>query len=128
MQRHYVELYEEFKELLRQRNPQALQSIQEQTRFRNRLFELATVIKDPKIKSNEKKAKLQQLVSKSQRFDMSYFDVPKPMPIDPKVLVRGIIPEKCFVFKSAMCPLKLTFNALNQDDLIMSKKDQAIKQ
>jgi phosphatidylinositol 3-kinase len=31
------------------------------------------------------------------------------MPMDPKIFVRGIEPQKCFVFKSAMCPLKLTF-------------------
>lgn len=42
---------------------------------------------------------------------MSQFDPPKPMPMDPRLFVRGIEPQKCFVFKSAMCPLKLTFYA-----------------
>ena len=42
---------------------------------------------------------------------MSQFDKPKPMPIDPGIYVRGIDPNSCFVFKSAMCPLKLTFYA-----------------
>ena len=34
---------------------------------------------------------------------------PTPLPIDPSILVCGIIPKSCFVFKSALCPLKLTF-------------------
>ena len=40
---------------------------------------------------------------------MTQFDPYRPMPMDPKIFVRGIEPNKCFVFKSAMCPLKLTF-------------------
>lgn len=42
---------------------------------------------------------------------MTHFDPPRPMPMNPKIFVRGIEPQKCFVFKSAMCPLKLTFYA-----------------
>jgi len=41
---------------------------------------------------------------------MTHFDPPRPIPIDPKIFVRGIEPQKCFVFKSAMCPLKLSFH------------------
>jgi hypothetical protein len=40
---------------------------------------------------------------------MIQFDKPKPMPIESGIYVRGIDPNSCFVFKSAMCPLKLTF-------------------
>ena len=131
MQHYYIDLYEEFKDLMQQKNPQVFQSIQEQIKFRDRLFELATTIKDPKQKTNfdQKRAKLKELISKSGKFDMSNFDAPKPMPIDPKIFVRGVNPDECFVFKSAMCPLKMTFHTLNQEDFSMiRKKDQSAKQ
>ncbi len=47
---------------------------------------------------------------------MTHFDPPRPMPMDPKVFVRGIEPSKCFVFKSAMCPLKLSFYTQTNDE------------
>ena len=32
-----------------------------------------------------------------------------PLPLDPAVMLTGIIPEECSVFKSALSPLRLTF-------------------
>ena len=32
-----------------------------------------------------------------------------PLPLDPGVMLTGIIPEECSVFKSALSPLRLTF-------------------
>ena len=32
-----------------------------------------------------------------------------PLPLDPTVLLNGIIPPSCSVFKSAMAPIRLTF-------------------
>ena len=32
-----------------------------------------------------------------------------PLPLDPDVMLTGIIPEECSVFKSALSPLRLTF-------------------
>ena len=32
-----------------------------------------------------------------------------PLPLDPSVMLTGIIPEECSVFKSALSPLRLTF-------------------
>ena len=58
---------------------------------------------------------------------MTHFEPPFPMPIDPKkVFVRGIEPNKCFVFKSAMCPLKLSFYYQPSEDATVNfnkKKD-----
>jgi len=33
------------------------------------------------------------------------------LPIDPTIKVYGVVPEKCFVFKSAVQPMKMEFNA-----------------
>ena len=32
-----------------------------------------------------------------------------PLPLDPTVMLTGIVPEECSVFKSALSPLRLTF-------------------
>ncbi len=32
-----------------------------------------------------------------------------PLPLDPAVMLTGLIPEECSVFKSALSPLRLTF-------------------
>ena len=32
-----------------------------------------------------------------------------PLPLDPGVLLTGIIPDECSVYKSALSPLRLTF-------------------
>lgn len=42
---------------------------------------------------------------------------PTPLCIDPRIKVIGIVPSKCFVFKSALCPLKLTFKVLEDPTL-----------
>ena len=36
-------------------------------------------------------------------------DPPLPLPLDPRVRVIGVIPEETTVFKSSLCPIKVTF-------------------
>lgn len=36
------------------------------------------------------------------------------LPLDPTVLLNGIIPASCSVFKSAMAPIRLTFRVAGQ--------------
>ena len=38
---------------------------------------------------------------------------PLPLPLDGKVQVTGIIPEKVYVFKSALFPLRISFSCLD---------------
>jgi len=37
-----------------------------------------------------------------------------PLPLDPTVLLNGIIPASCSVFKSAMAPIRLTFRVAGE--------------
>ena len=37
-----------------------------------------------------------------------------PLPLDPNVLLNGIIPSSCSVFKSAMAPMRLTFRVAGE--------------
>lgn len=106
-------------------NPEVLHSIEKQIEFRNQLFELATKIKEnKKEKFAQKNENLKKFVSRSGIKDMTHFDPPRPMPINPKkIFVRGIEPQKCFVFKSAMLPLKLSFYYQNAEEPIVKKKE-----
>ena len=38
-----------------------------------------------------------------------YIIVQVPLPLDPTVMLEGIVPASCSVFKSAMAPIRLTF-------------------
>ena len=81
------------------------------------MFQLAESIKKKKKeKIDQRTANLRKWVSRGEEFDMSQFDKPKPMPLDPEIYVRGIEPNSCFVFKSAMLPLKLTFHSQKGED------------
>ncbi|KAJ5071895.1 phosphatidylinositol 3-kinase catalytic subunit type 3 [Anaeramoeba ignava] len=39
-----------------------------------------------------------------------------PLPLDPSVFITGIVPESIYIFKSALCPLKITFKTINEKD------------
>lgn len=117
MMQVFEELYDEFMETLREENVAIYDSINQQMEFRLQLYQLAESIKrNKKEKVAQKNINLRKAVSKGGEFDMAQFDKPRPMSIDPRIYVRGIDPSKCFVFKSAMCPLKLTFYAQYGDD------------
>ncbi|KAL5598929.1 hypothetical protein BROUX41_003752 [Berkeleyomyces rouxiae] len=38
---------------------------------------------------------------------------PLPLPLDPSILITGVIPEDITVFKSSLCPIKITFATVN---------------
>lgn len=38
-----------------------------------------------------------------------------PLPVEPSILLTGLLPQECSVFKSAMSPLMLTFSAEPND-------------
>lgn len=54
------------------------------------------------------------MISSDGKFNIEDME-PTPLCIDPSIKVIGTIPSKCFVFKSALCPLKITFKV--QDGL-----------
>ncbi|KAL2888256.1 Phosphatidylinositol 3 [Ceratocystis lukuohia] len=38
---------------------------------------------------------------------------PLPLPLDPSILITGVVPEETTVFKSSLCPIKVTFATHN---------------
>ena len=91
-------------------NPELLKSLESQLFIRDKLYAIADEMKkNKKEKVQQKTARLKQIVSKGGSHDFVKFSA-QPLPIDPKVEVTGIVPDKCFVFMSAMFPLKVSFN------------------
>ncbi|KKA26434.1 hypothetical protein TD95_000137 [Thielaviopsis punctulata] len=41
--------------------------------------------------------------------ELTLINPPLPLPLDPNVLVTGVVPDETNVFKSSLCPIKVTF-------------------
>lgn len=62
-----------------------------------------------KESGNRKKKceKFQQLLSDTDTFRVNFVNFePIPLPLDPNVWIKGIIPQKVSLFKSALMPSK----------------------
>ena len=113
---HYKQLYKDFMINLQQQNQGVFESLKSQMKFRKTLVGLSEKVKEnKKEKLDAKKVNLRRLVStEGGPFDMRKMDPPRPCPILPNLMFKGIEPQKCFLFQSAMCPLKLDFYAVNK--------------
>ncbi|KAJ3073785.1 Phosphatidylinositol (PI) 3-kinase [Podochytrium sp. JEL0797] len=47
---------------------------------------------------------------------------PLPLPLDASIIVTGLLPDKCTIFKSALLPLKLTFSCVDGSEYTMIYK------
>ena len=92
-------------------SPEMAKNLSNQIVLRRKLLDLSSHIKRAQIPVKEKTNLLRTCLSYGGDFDMIEFTQPLPMPLNPAVMCRGIIPKKCFVIKSAMQPMKLSFNA-----------------
>ena len=48
--------------------------------------------------------------------ELATIDPPLPMPLDPSILVTGVVPSETVVFKSSLCPIKVTFKTTTGRD------------
>ncbi|XP_041368204.1 phosphatidylinositol 3-kinase catalytic subunit type 3-like [Gigantopelta aegis] len=63
--------------------------------------------------------RLQGLLLDQETFRKNFADFEQlPLPLDPSVMVRGIIPEKAMLFKSALMPSRLTFRTVAGDEYV----------
>lgn len=85
-------------------------SLKEQQRFIDNLVKLIKIVAKEPGNRKRKTEKFQLLLTDfdALKVNFSKFD-PLPFPLDPDIHIRGIIPEKVTLFKSALMPSKLTF-------------------
>lgn len=83
--------------------------------FVDKLVNLMKCVAREKGDRTKKIEKLKSFLCDSETFKINFksFD-PIPLPLDPKIKVHGIIPDKATLFKSALMPSRLTF--LTTDD------------
>jgi len=108
----FSELFDAFNEKLERDDPETKILLEKQWEFREKLFNLSSHVKEAK-NFNGKLERLKEAISVGGKFEMYDFE-PTPIPLDPTVMVCGLVPEKCTIFKSALCPLKLTFKVTEE--------------
>lgn len=80
-----------------------------------RQAELITILSkisgDIKLSSESIPKKIEQVKQflHDPKNELLHIDPPLPLPLDPDVKVVGVIPEETTVFKSSLCPIKVTF-------------------
>ncbi|CAF1354755.1 unnamed protein product [Rotaria sp. Silwood1] len=109
-----TDMYQAFVErlslTLKTKNEQTQQvrlSIEAQKKFVDKLVELTNIVKRVQGSAKVKEDKLRSLLLAGDdspvRFNFLNFD-PIPLPLDPEIKIRRIIPEKIRIFKSAKLP------------------------
>lgn len=86
---------------------QIKQNLEKQQIFIDEIVKLVKVVAKESGNRKKKTEKFQQLLSDSDTFRINFSNFePIPFPLDPDVLIRGIVPVKVSLFKSALMPSK----------------------
>ncbi|XP_028821207.1 phosphatidylinositol 3-kinase catalytic subunit type 3 isoform X2 [Denticeps clupeoides] len=81
-----------------------------QQTFVDRLVHLMKAVQRESGNRKKKTERLQALLADNEKLNLSEFE-PIPLPLEPQVRIRGIIPDNATLFKSALMPAKLIFKA-----------------
>uniref|UniRef100_W5KBY0 Phosphatidylinositol 3-kinase catalytic subunit type 3 n=1 Tax=Astyanax mexicanus TaxID=7994 RepID=W5KBY0_ASTMX len=81
-----------------------------QQTFVDRLVQLMKAVQRESGNRKKKTERLQALLADNEKVNLSEIE-PIPLPLEPQVRIRGIIPDTATLFKSALMPAKLIFKA-----------------
>ncbi|XP_077598670.1 phosphatidylinositol 3-kinase catalytic subunit type 3 [Stigmatopora nigra] len=79
-----------------------------QQTFVNRLVQLMKAVQRESGNRKKKTERLQTLLADNEKVCLSEME-PIPLPLEPRIRIRGIVPETATLFKSALMPAKLIF-------------------
>lgn len=83
------------------------------------LVELVKLVIKESGNRRKKIEKFQSLLNDSDTFKINFLNFePRPLPLDPSIWVKGIIPHKVTLFKSALMPAKLSFITLDNKEYV----------
>ncbi|KAK9408769.1 Phosphatidylinositol 3-kinase catalytic subunit type 3 [Crotalus adamanteus] len=85
-----------------------------QQTFVDRLVHLMKAVQRESGNRKKKNERLQTLLADNEKMNLSEIE-PIPLPLEPQVKIRGIIPEKATLFKSALMPAQLFFKTEDGD-------------
>nr|XP_022907731.1 phosphatidylinositol 3-kinase catalytic subunit type 3 isoform X2 [Onthophagus taurus] len=109
----YVTVMKTFSQTLARGSPEMQTRrdfLNRQQKFMDKLVKLIKKVSSENVSRKKKTERLQQLLADSDSLKINWtnFD-PFPFPLDPEVQIKGILPEKASLFKSAFMPSKLHF-------------------
>uniref|UniRef100_A0A667YRG0 Phosphatidylinositol 3-kinase catalytic subunit type 3 n=1 Tax=Myripristis murdjan TaxID=586833 RepID=A0A667YRG0_9TELE len=81
-----------------------------QQTFVDRLVQLMKAVQRESGNRKKKTERLQALLADNEKVNLSEIE-PIPLPLEPQVRIKGIVPETATLFKSALMPAKLIFKA-----------------
>ncbi|CAG9466913.1 unnamed protein product [Pedinophyceae sp. YPF-701] len=104
----YKAVHRRFMEELGSAGPEGVDMVKQLVNQKMLLTTLEGIAREvSKARGRQRLALLQDLLAESVAVELK--SAPVPLPLDPTCVVNGLVLEDCFVFKSAMCPIKLTF-------------------
>ncbi|GMM50764.1 phosphatidylinositol 3-kinase [Starmerella bacillaris] len=103
-----------------------LRQVKLQVKFMNKLLEMATLVKQSK-ETRSKRIELMRAHINDPRHELIKFS-PTVLPLDPSVVVVGLIPEECTVFKSSMLPLKIKLKTVSGSYSLIFKSGDDLRQ
>lgn len=89
-----------------------------QQKFIDKVVEVVKVVSRESGNLKKKTEKLQELLADPNTFKINFSSDPIPFPLDPDVLIKGIIPDKASLFKSALKPSKLHFVTVDNAEYV----------
>lgn len=100
-----------------------------QQKFIDRLVEVIKTVSRESGNLKKKTDKLQELLADQNTFKINFANEPMPFPLDPDIPIKGILPEKASLFKSALKPSKLYFVTVdNQEYVAIFKHGDDLRQ
>lgn len=85
-------------------------NLKKQQCFIENLVKLVKLVTKESGSRTKKTERFQKLLSDSDEFKINFTSFePRPLPLDPEIFIKGIVPSKVSLFKSALMPSKLTF-------------------
>ncbi|KAJ6634675.1 Phosphatidylinositol 3-kinase catalytic subunit type 3 [Pseudolycoriella hygida] len=129
----YDKVLKTFKRTLMMGNPELKQikiNLEKQQIFIDELVKLVKIVAKESGDRKKKTEKFQQLLSDSKEFRVNFANFETiPFPLDPEICIRGIVPQKVSLFKSALTPSKLTFlTTTNKEYLAIFKYGDDLRQ
>ncbi|KMT07236.1 hypothetical protein BVRB_6g148700 isoform B [Beta vulgaris subsp. vulgaris] len=104
------------------------QSLVRETELTAQLCSIMRDVRNVRGGTQKKMQKLRQLLS-GLLSELTYFEEPIRSPLHPKVLITGILPNECGLFKSTLHPLRLTFRTSSGENCkIIFKKGDDMRQ
>ncbi|XP_042237870.1 phosphatidylinositol 3-kinase catalytic subunit type 3-like [Homarus americanus] len=118
----YVWVLRRFKLALQQGCREARSSRLLLTRQHHFLDQLVALVKAVARESGNRMRKIEKLQtmladSENLKINFASFE-PLALPLDPEVIVTGIVPERASLFKSALEPSRLTFNTISGGEYV----------